>query len=79
VGWEIWPDNYTRFLHQIDADATSVPCWRVGGKITGDSPVYARFARGFEHASGKDTLYFKLDDEFFTGRQPKPVTIRVVL
>ena len=78
VGWEIWPDNYSRFLYQIDADATSVPCWRIGGEITRDSPIYARFARGFEHTSGKDALYFKLDEEFFTGRQPKPVTIRVV-
>lgn len=77
VGWEIWPDNYRRFLHQIDADATSVPRWRVGGEITRDSPVYARFARGFENASGKDALYFKLDDEFFSGRQPKSVTIRI--
>ena len=25
VGWDIWPDNYGRFLDQIDADATSVP------------------------------------------------------
>jgi len=78
VGWEIWPDNYARFLYQIDPDDTSVPCWRVGGEITRDSPVYARFARGFEHASGKDALYFKLDDEFFTGRRAKRVTIRVV-
>lgn len=78
VGWQIWPDNYYRFLYQIDADTTSVPRWRVGGEITQDSPIYARFARGFEHASGKDGLYFKLDDEFFRGRQPKSVTIRIV-
>ncbi|HUT94944.1 MAG TPA: beta-galactosidase [Thermoguttaceae bacterium] len=78
VGWEIWPDNYTRFLYQIEADSTSVPHWRIGGEITRESPVYARFARGFEHASGRDALYFKLDDEFFTGRELKPVTIRIV-
>ena len=78
VGWEIWPDNYSRFLHQIDADATSVPSWRVGGEITRDSSIHARFARGFEHASGRDALYFRLDDEFFTGRQPKLVTIHVI-
>ena len=23
-------------------------------------------------------MYFKLDDEFFSGREPKPVTIRIV-
>ena len=78
VGWEIWPDNYCRFLYQIDPDKTSVAWWRVGGRITNGSPIYARFARGFEHASGKDALYFKLDDEFFHGRNPKPVTIHIV-
>jgi len=78
VGWEIWPDNYYRFLYQIDPHATSVPRWRVGGEITRESPIYARFARGFEHASGKDGLYFKLDDEFFSGRERKSVTIRII-
>jgi hypothetical protein len=33
VGWDIWPDNYSRFLAQIDADATPVPLWRVGGRL----------------------------------------------
>lgn len=78
VGWEIWPDNYHRFLYQIDADTTSVPRWRVGGEITEDSPIHARFARGFEHASGKDGLYFKLHDDFFHGRRPKAVTVRII-
>lgn len=78
VGWEIWPDNYYRFLYQIDADETSAPRWRVGGEITPESSIYDRFARGFEHAKGKDGLYFKLDDQFFTGREPKRATIRIV-
>ena len=52
VGWDLWPDNYARFLYQIDADATSVPLWRVGGPITPTSSIYSRFARGIEHASG---------------------------
>jgi len=78
VGWEIWPDNYGRFLYQIDADATSVARWRIGGEITRQSPVYARFARGFEHASGKDALYFKLHDAFFSDRRAKPVTLHIV-
>lgn len=78
VGWDIWPDNYSRFLSQIDPDATSVPLWRVGGPITRESPIYARFARGFEHATGKDALYFKLHDKFFTARQPHVVTVHVV-
>lgn len=78
VGWSIWPDNYSRFLSQIDADSTSVPLWRVGGPITRSSSIYARFARGFEHASGKDAMYFKLHDKFFANAKPKVVTIHIV-
>lgn len=78
VGWDIWPDNYGRFLYQIDADATSIPHWRVGGPITKTSSLYSRFGRGFEHASGKDAMYFKLHEGFSQGREPKVVTITVV-
>lgn len=78
VGWDIWPDNYSRFLYQIDADTTSVPLWRVGGPITPLSSVYARFARGFEHATGKNAMYFKLHDNFFRNKEPKVVTVHVV-
>ena len=78
VGWDIWPDNYGRFLYQIDADATSIPLWRVGGPITKTSSIYSRFARGFEHASGKDAMYFKLHDGFSQGDEPKVMTVTVV-
>ncbi len=78
VGWDIWPDNYGRFLYQIDADATSIPLWRVGGPITKTSSIYSRFARSFEHASGKDALYFKLHEGFSQGSEPKVMTITVV-
>ena len=78
VGWDIWPDNYGRFLDQIDADATSIPLWRVGGPITKTSSIYSRFARGFEHASGKDAMYFKLHDGFSADKQPKVMTVTVV-
>jgi hypothetical protein len=78
VGWDIWPDNYGRFLYQIDADATSVPLWRVGGPITPTSSIYSRFARGFEHASGKDTMLFKLHEGFSEGNEPKVMTMTVV-
>ena len=77
VGWDIWPDNYSRFLYQIDADQTSVPLWRVGGPITPASSIYARFARGFEHTSGKNSLYFKLHDNFYKNKEPKTVTVHV--
>ena len=78
VGWDIWPENYGRFLYQIDADATSVPRWRVGGPLTKSSSIYDRFARGFEHASGKDAMYFKLHDGFSADRQPKTMSIHVL-
>jgi len=78
VGWQIWPDNYSRFLYQIDADKTSIALWRVGGPITKSSSIYSRFARGFEHASGKDAMYLKLHDGFSKDAQPKVMTITVV-
>ena len=78
MGWDIWPDNYSRFLYQIDADATSIPLWRVGGPITKTSSIYSRFARGFEHSSGKDAMYFKLHDGFSKDAQPKVMSITVV-
>ena len=78
VGWDIWPDNYGRFLSQIDADATSVPRWRVGGAITKTSSIYSRFARGFEHATGRNALYFKLHDGFSQGNEAKVMSMTVV-
>lgn len=78
VGWEIWPDNYSRLLTQIDPDDTSIPLWRIGGPITTTSPIYSRFARGFEHASGKDALYFKLHEGFSQDVTPKVMSITVV-
>ena len=78
AGWEIWPDNYSRLLDQIEPDETSIPLWRVGGPITPTSQIYSRFARGFEHASGKDALYFKLHDGFSADAKPKVMSITVV-
>ena len=78
VGWLIWPDNYSRLLEQIDADATSIPLWRVGGPITPTSSIYSRFARSFEHVSGKDAMYFRLHEGFSQDAKPKVMTITVV-
>jgi hypothetical protein len=50
----------------------------VGGAITKTSSIYSRFARGFEHASGKDAMYFKLHDGFSQGNEPKVMTVTVV-
>ena len=78
VGWQIWPENYSRFLYQIDPDETSVPRWRVGGPLTKSSSLSDRLARGFEHAAGKDALYFKLHDEFSADHQPKTRSIHAL-
>ena len=81
AGWEVLPGNYERFLHQIDPDETSIGWWRVGGEVTPATPVYSRFARGFDHASGKDAIYFDIKDSFFSGKPLNgdyPVTVRIV-
>jgi len=78
VGWKIWPDNYARLLYQIDADKTSIPLWRVNGPLTSASSIYDRFARGFEHVSGKDAMYFKLHEGFSQDAKPKVMSINVV-
>ena len=78
VGWDIWPGNYGRFLHQIDPEATSIPLWRVGGPITKRSPIYSRFARGFEHASGRNALLFQLEEGFSPGDAQQVMSLTVV-
>jgi hypothetical protein len=80
-GWNIFRGNYERFLHQVNPNRTSVGWWRVGGEITQSTPVYARFARGFDNAGGKNTMYFDIDDKFFANTPLNgayPVTVRVV-
>ena len=62
AGWGIVPGNYERFISQISPDTTSQALWRVNGPLTNSSHPYDRFARSFDHASGKDTLYFNIHD-----------------
>ena len=64
AGWQIWPTNYSRFISQVEPDIESIGLFRIGGTITKTSPVYSRFARSFEHSSGKDGMYFKFEDKF---------------
>jgi len=61
VGFGLIARNFSRFITQIDANQTSVGLWRVG---PADQP-YGRYARGFEHKSGKDALYFRFHKDFF--------------
>lgn len=60
VGWNIFTGNYERYLYQKDANTTSTGYWQQGDT----TQVYGRFARGFEHAALKDTMFFDMDDVF---------------
>jgi subtilisin-like proprotein convertase family protein len=62
AGWEIWPGNYERFITQISPDSTSKGLWRVNGNLTSSSHPYDRFARGFDSATGRNTMYFDIND-----------------
>ena len=48
--------------------------WRVGSR---DQP-YGRFARAFESASGKNSMYFDLDDEFYSGNTTNNLKLSVI-
>lgn len=77
VGFEIHRGDYELYLHQYEPNRTSTGMWRVGPK---EQP-YGRFARRFDHASGKDAMYFNLEDGFFGNAPLKgayPVEVRVV-
>jgi hypothetical protein len=58
VGWGTLPNNYSRFLTQIEIGAGDVGYWNI------DESIYGRFARGFEHQSGKKKMRFRLDPTF---------------
>jgi Bacterial Ig-like domain len=77
VGWQIYTGNFQMWLTQINPNGTSQGLWRQGPK----TQMYGRFARRFDHASGKDAIYFDIDDRFFGGQALNagyPVTFRVV-
>lgn len=77
VGWDIAEGNYERFLTQINADKTSIGLFRVRGKLDKKSSKYDRFARAFENATGKNTMYFKFDDEMFAASKPKSLKFTI--
>jgi len=56
--------NYHRFLYQIDPAAESIGWWHVGDKTW----PYGRFARSFQANSGKNAMYFRLDDRFISDK-----------
>jgi hypothetical protein len=77
VGWTIEAGNYQRYMRQWNPNGTSQGYWRQGPK---DQP-YGRFARGFDVDSGKDAMFFNIDDRFFQGKPPpgkRPARVRVI-
>lgn len=76
VGFDIFRGNYELYLRQINPNETSQGLWRVGPK----DQFYGRFARRFDHVSGKDAMFFDLDDAFAGGplNGRYPVEVRVV-
>jgi hypothetical protein len=79
AGWDIHDGNYERWIEQIDPDNTSIGLFRVRGEINKQSSIYDRFARSFEHATGKDTMFFKFHEEVFseTVGQPDVITFEL--
>ena len=62
AGWRIWSGNYERFVTQINPDNTSLGLWRVRGALTPSSHPFDRFARRFDSATGKNAMYFDVND-----------------
>ncbi len=74
--------EFGRFLrkqpqHLVDRIAFAIGLFRVAGTIGINSPIYSRFARAFENSSGKNAMFFKLEDGFFTS-PANDVNIRVI-
>jgi hypothetical protein len=64
VGWRIWEGNYgNSLITMLDPAGTSVGWWHVGPP---DQP-YGRFARGFEHSSGRTKMGFVLNKQLWGG------------
>jgi len=78
AGWEIAEGNIERFFTQIKPDSTSIGLFRVRGKIDTFSSKYDRFARSFEYATGKNTMYFKFDSEVFTNTIPDTLSFKII-
>ncbi len=78
VGWRVLRGNYDRYLHQIDANETSVGFWNIPSSDM--NTIYGKFGRSFELASNKDALYFNVDDLFLNNAPVNgqyPVTIDI--
>jgi hypothetical protein len=74
AGWGIADGNYCRFLTQIDPDRTSTAWWHIGPQKS----IYGRFARSFDVKNNKNTMYFDLDDNFFSATGEKELKVKII-
>jgi hypothetical protein len=68
--WGDVPGNYERFITQLNPTNTSKGVWRIygatNGTLTSSSHPFDRFGRRFDHANGKDAMYFDINDSLVT-------------
>ncbi len=74
VGFDLIARNYSRFITQIEPNQTSVGLWRIG---PADQP-YGRYARSFENVSGRNRMFFNLDDQFIPSKGKHPITVKII-
>lgn len=77
AGWDIPDGNYERFLTQLKPEETSIGLFRVRGEINKSSSRYDRFARSFENATKKNTMYFQFDEELFAASKPDTLKFKI--
>ena len=78
VGWRVLESNFGNgAITQLRANTTSIGWWQVGEK----TDAFGRYARGFEHASGKTEMAFVLEQRLWGGlplAAPQHLELRVV-
>ncbi|WP_019027980.1 beta-galactosidase [Colwellia piezophila] len=84
AGWDIHDGNFERWIEQIDPDGTSIGLFRLNadaqGLLNENNSIYDRFARSFDTANDKDTMYFKFHEHVFseTVGQPDVITLELI-
>ena len=74
VGFELIARNYSRFISQIDANETSIGLWRVGPT----NQPYGRYARAFDNSTGRNRMYFDLDDNFLSLKTKETINLKII-
>ena len=66
VGWNLFTGNYDRFLHQINANQTSVGYWNI--QSADANTMYGKYGRSFDLANKMNALYFDVDNAFLSNK-----------